>query len=141
MFQHVLEVHPLVGVLPEQLDDEVPGRAGDVGREPEVDVDDPLVGVLVGLGLEWRFADQELVGEDAECPVVHPLVVGLTLDHLRRKIVQGPAHGGPSAAGGVHGPAKVGDLEVALHVQKKILWLDVSVDHLHRVTVTQGLEM
>ena len=79
MFQHVLEIQPLVRVLPEQLDDEVPGGARHVRREPEVDVDDPLplplVGVLVGLRLKRRFADQELVGEDAEGPVVHPLVV------------------------------------------------------------------
>ena len=139
MFQHVFEIHPLVRVLPEQLGDEVPGGARHVGREPEVDVDDPLVRVLVGFRLKRRFADQELVGEDAEGPVVDPLVVGLALDHLRREVVQGSAHGGPPAAGGVHRPAEVGDLEVALHVQQQVLWLDVSVDHLHGVTVTQSL--
>ena len=140
MFQHVLEVNPLVGVLPQQLDDEVPGGARDVGGEPQVDVDDPLVGVLVGLGLKRRFTHQELVGEDAQGPVVHPLVVGLALDHLRGQVVQGPAHGGPPGAGGVHRPPEVGDLEVALHVQQQVLRLDVSVDHLHGVAVTQGLQ-
>ena len=62
------------------------------------------------------------------------------LNHLRGKVVKSAAHGGAPAAGRVHGPPEVGDLEVALHVEEEVLGLDVAVDHLHRVAVGQGLD-
>ena len=45
----------------------------------------------MSLGLEGRLPDEELVAEHAEAPQVHLLVVHLTLDHLRRQVVQRPA--------------------------------------------------
>ena len=62
------------------------------------------------------------------------------LNHLRGQVVESAAHGGAPAAGRVHGPPEVGDLEVALHVEEEVLGLDVAVDHLHRVAVGQGLD-
>ena len=62
------------------------------------------------------------------------------LNHLRGQVVESAAHGGAPAAGRVHGPPEVGDLEVALHVEEEVLGLDVAVDHLHRVAVRQGLD-
>ena len=62
------------------------------------------------------------------------------LNHLRGQIVESAAHGGAPAAGRVHGPPEVGDLEVALHVEEEVLGLDVAVDHLHGVAVGQGLD-
>ena len=79
MPEHLLQRQPLLRALPQQPGDQVPGGGRHVAREPQVDVDDPLVGVLVCLGLERRFSHQELVGEDPERPVVHALVVGVTL--------------------------------------------------------------
>ena len=63
------------------------------------------------------------------------------LNHLRGQVVESAAHGGAPAAGGVHGPPEVGDLEVALHVEEEVLGLDVAVDHLHRVAVGQRLNI
>ena len=79
MPEHILQRQPLLRALPQQPGDQVPRGARHVAREPQVDVDDPLVGVLVGLGLERRFPHQELVGEDPQSPMVHTLVVGVTL--------------------------------------------------------------
>ena len=62
------------------------------------------------------------------------------LNHLRGQIVESAAHGGAPAAGRVHRPPEVGDLEVALHVEEEVLGLDVAVDHLHRVAVRQRLD-
>ena len=62
------------------------------------------------------------------------------LNHLRGQVVESAAHGGAPAAGRVHGPPEVGDLEVALHVEEEVLGLDVAVDHLHRMAVRQGLD-
>ena len=36
----------------------------------------------------------------------------------------------PARGRGVDGPAEVGDLEVALHVEEEVLRLDITVDHL-----------
>ena len=44
----------------------------------------------MALRLEGRFPDKELVAQDAQTPQVHLLVVHLTLDHLRRQVVQRP---------------------------------------------------
>ena len=79
MSEHLLQRQPLLRALPQQSGDQVPRGGRYVAREPQVDVDDPLVGVLVRLGLERRFSHQELVGEDPKSPVVHTLVVGVTL--------------------------------------------------------------
>ena len=128
MLENIRKRHPLLRILPQEVPDQVLGVGGDVRREVEPDVDDVPVGVLVGLRLEGRLATQELVGEDAQGPVVHSLAVRVTLetdnllspqsprcphlDHLRRQVVQCPAHGGSPAAGGVHRPPKVRDLEI-----------------------------
>ena len=62
------------------------------------------------------------------------------LNHLRGQVVESAAHGGAPAAGRVHGPPEVGDLEVTLHVEEEVLGLDVAVDHLHRVAIGQRLD-
>ena len=80
MLQHVCEIDPSLRILPEQLRHEVPRPLRHVGRKPKVHAHDPPVSVVVGRGLKWRAAHDELVGEDAEGPVVHPLVVGLAID-------------------------------------------------------------
>ena len=94
MFQNVLQCDSVRGILPQEPCHQVPGLTGDVRGEPEVDAADPLVGVRVGLSLEWWLAHQELVGEDTEGPVVDSLVVGVAVDHLGWEVVQGPAHRG-----------------------------------------------
>jgi len=61
--------------------------------------------------------------------------VGGALDHLGRKVVEGPAHCGSAGVGGVDRPSKVGDLNVAANVQEKVLRLDVSVNDFLAVAV------
>lgn len=41
---------------------------------------------------------------------------------------QGWGGGVPAAIGGVHGPAKVGDLELPVDAQQQVLGFDVAVD-------------
>lgn len=43
----------------------------------------------------------------------------------------------PAAVGGVHRPAKVGNLQLALHAQQQVLGLDIPVDDVLRVAVQQ----
>ena len=128
MLEDLVKRHSLFWILPQKASDQVLGVGGDMAREGEPDVHDVPVGLLVGLRLEGRLATQELVGEDAQGPMVHSLAVRITLetdnllspqsprcpylDHLRRQVVQCPAHGGSPAAGGVHRPPKVRDLEI-----------------------------
>ena len=80
MVENIRKRHPLLRILPQEVPDQVLGVGGDVRREVEPDVDDVPVGVLVGLRLEGGLSDQELVGEDAERPVVNSLAVGVTLE-------------------------------------------------------------
>ena len=39
----------------------------------------------------------------------------------------------------MNGPPEVGDLQISFHVEEKVLWLDVSVDDVLRVTIRQSL--
>ena len=71
MPEHLLQRQPLLRALPQQPGDQVPRGGRHVAREPQVDVDDPLVGVLVRLGLERRFSHQELVGENSQTPEIN----------------------------------------------------------------------
>ena len=80
MLEDLVKRHSLFWILPQKASDQVLGVGGDMAREGEPDVHDVPVGVLVGLRLEGGLSDQELVGEDAERPVVHPLTVGVTLE-------------------------------------------------------------
>ncbi len=41
----------------------------------------------------------------------------------------------PAAVGRVHGPAEVGDLQLALHAEQQVLGLDVPVDHVLGVAI------
>ena len=101
MLENLFKRQSLIRILPEKPDDQVSGGAGDMGWEPEVDVDNASVGVLVSIGLEGGLANQELVCEDTQGPVVHPLAVGVSFNHLRGQIVKGSTHGGSPRAGGV----------------------------------------
>ena len=128
MLEDLVKRHSLLWILPQKSSDQVLGVGGDMAREGEPDVHDVPVGLLVGLRLEGRLATQELVCEDTQGPVVHSLAVRVTLatdnllspqsprcphlDHLRRQVVQCPAHCCSPAAGGVHRPTKVRDLEI-----------------------------
>ena len=128
MLEDLVKRHSLIWILLQKASDQVLGVGGDMTREVEPNVHDVPVGLLVGLRLEGWLAHQELIGEDAQGPVVHSLAVRMTLetdklispqsprcphlDHLRGQVVQCPAHGGPPAAGGVHGPPEVRDLEI-----------------------------
>ena len=118
----------------------------------DVDRGDPLVGLRVALGLEGRGADQELVAQHSQGPQInlgdtknsfvklrpcrfpglptHFFVVRGSVDHLRGQVVEGAAHRGSAGGGRVDRPAKVGDLEVALHVQEQVLRLDITMNYL-----------
>jgi hypothetical protein len=93
----------------------------------------------VPLGLKGRVAAEELVGEHAQRPDVDGVVVVLVLDHLGGEVVEGPAEGRAARRGRVHGPAKVGDFDVALVAEEEVLGLDVAVDHVLPVAVVERL--
>lgn len=80
MLEDLVKRHSLLRILPEKTSDQVLGVGGNVCRERESDVDDVPVGLLVGLRLKGWLAHQELIGQDAQGPVIHPLAVGLTLE-------------------------------------------------------------
>ena len=68
--------------------DEVTWSVCDVLGEAEVDLGDAAVRVIVRLGLERRFADEELVAEHAHTPQVDLLIVKLSFNHLWWKVVE-----------------------------------------------------
>jgi hypothetical protein len=90
---------------------------------------------VTGHVLEWRDTAQELVREHTQSPVVHLLVVLLSLYHLRRQVVERSAERRSSVSGSVHRPAKVGDLELAVQAEQQVFGLDVAVDDMLAVEV------
>ena len=120
-------------LLHEVLDDEV-----DVGGPPHLAQQDVLVEAELVPG-EGRPAGEELVGEDAEGPPVHALLVAGLQDDLGRHVVRGPALG-PAPLSRAHRPGEpqVGYHGVAGLVQQDVLWLQVSVDDVERVEVGDG---
>ena len=57
------------------------------------------------------------------------------LNHLRRKIVKGPAERLAPISRRVHAPPKVSDLQLAVDPKQEVLGLDVAVDDVLRVEV------
>lgn len=88
------------------------------------------------------LAAQELVGQDTQAPEVNLFVVKVfgraRFNHLWREVIEGTAHGLSSAVGGMHTPAKVGNLEFAMDTDQNILGLDVAVNDVLPVQITQG---
>ena len=111
---HVGELHARSLLLHQQAGNQIARARGHKGREAQVDVADAAIRGAVSLGLEGRTAHQELVGEHAERPHVSGVVVLAGLHHFRRQVVQSTAESGAARGGGVHGPAKVRNLNVAL---------------------------
>lgn len=58
---------------------------------------------MAGSFKRW-VANQAFVAEDTNAPQIHLLTVGVALNHLRRKVIQCPAH---CATPGVKGKPEV----------------------------------
>ena len=91
---------------------------------------------------ERRLADKKLVRQDTQTPKIHFLIVVVLgcsrLDHLRGQVVQGTTHRSTTTVGGVHTPAEIGDLDLAVDAHEDVLRLDVAVDDVLAVEVAQG---
>mmetsp|Transcript_26252 Transcript_26252/g.59573 ORF Transcript_26252/g.59573 Transcript_26252/m.59573 type:complete len:212 (-) Transcript_26252:129-764(-) len=135
MLHDLLETETSLGILNEELGDEVFRPSRHVGGKLEVDLCDPSVGLRVTLRFEGRIAHEKLVAENPERPDVDVLVVRLTLYHLRRKVVESSTERVPLRGWSMDGPTKVSDLDLALAVYQEVLRLDVSVDHVLLVAV------
>lgn len=72
-------------------------------RELEVEFKNPHVSfILSSLVFERRVAHQKFVAEDSETPQINFLVVSLSLDHLRRQVIEGSAEGSTSGKKRTH---------------------------------------
>jgi hypothetical protein len=119
----------LVKVELEQLGDEVAQCFGEVARILDVGLEDLRVHLqAVALGhLEGCEAARHLIHQHTKGPVVHPLVVALALDDLRRSVLGRAAHG-VSLVLHKLGKSKVGQLEVAARIEDEVLRLEIAVD-------------
>ena len=131
--------HALTRILLQQPSNEVLCILGHTPGEAEVDTGDTPVRGGMSLGLEGGTANEELVQENTEGPNVDHLVVLPSLDHFGGEVVQSTTQSVAPGGGGVDGPAKVGDLDLALGADEQILGLDVAVDDVLLVAVGQGL--
>ena len=71
MVQHFLQGQSLTRILPEESGDQVLGLSAHMSRIEHLDLRDSLVSFIVGLGFEWRFSHQKLVGENSETPEIN----------------------------------------------------------------------
>lgn len=106
-------------------------------RVGDVQLPDLRVRALRVLRLEWRPADEELVAQNAQAPLVDRVVVALAIDHLRRQVVERAAHRLALVRLGVRRPAEVGQLHVVVGGQHDVLRLQVAVDDVIAVAVVQ----
>mmetsp|Transcript_7904 Transcript_7904/g.19224 ORF Transcript_7904/g.19224 Transcript_7904/m.19224 type:complete len:210 (-) Transcript_7904:720-1349(-) len=132
-----LEVPEALGAVGlEELLDEVLGLRIEVPQDLHLAEEDLLVdpeGVLV---IEGGVPGEHLVHEDAKGPPVDRLAMPLALDDLRRKVLRRPTQGPRPVRDHLRKP-EVGDFEVALVVEEKVLRLEVPVNDVVLVEVVQ----
>lgn len=91
--------------------------------------------------LEGSFANEELVRQNAQTPQVNLFVVVVLrrarLDHLGREVIQRAAHGLPPVVGSMDAPAEIRDLDLAVDADQDVLRLDIPVDNMLAVQVSQ----
>ena len=71
MLQYILQLQSLTGTLSQQSRDQILGLCTQVRGILDINSRDSLVSLVVGVGLEWRFPHEELVGENSETPEIN----------------------------------------------------------------------
>lgn len=101
---------------------------------------DQVVHLVLIRVVKGRYADDHLVDEDAECPPVESFVVSAAHDHLRREILGRAAERVRLLTVSLHnlGQTEVSQHNVAVVVQKNVLWLEIAVDYITLVQVAEG---
>lgn len=94
--------------------DEVSHLGGEVVWEFQVNVFDPLVGLVVVVRLEGREAAAKLKTQDPETPNVDSLIVRLLYHHLRGEVVKCAAKGLPAIVRRVDTPPEICNFDCAL---------------------------
>lgn len=135
--------------------DEVPSLSRDGRWDFQVDLGDPFIcscwssfrvvqgaidlgnkrTVVTGQVLKRWVTNDELVHEYTEGPKIDLLIVFPTLHHLRRQVIQGTAERRPAVSRGMHAPAEVTDLQLAVDTEQNVLWFDITVDDMLRVEI------
>ena len=135
--QDVRHARSLLGVVLQQLLDEVLGQGPHPAGDVVLVLPDPGVGLLQGLGLEGRFAHQKGVEDTAEGPDIHLVTVTFLPQNLWGDVVGSPAQGFLPLAVVVDlgGQAKVSDLALHVIIEEDVSQLEVSVDDLVVVEV------
>jgi len=76
----------------------------------------------------WCNSGQELECQDSNGPDVHIVIVNLTSDHFRRKVVKRPASGLALHGDSVRRPAKVSNFKLTITPLKQIFWFEIAVN-------------
>mmetsp|Transcript_12027 Transcript_12027/g.30948 ORF Transcript_12027/g.30948 Transcript_12027/m.30948 type:complete len:209 (+) Transcript_12027:209-835(+) len=139
MREAAVERGAVLRLVLQELCDKVAGAGGDICWELQINLGNPFVRRLVPFGFKGRLAHQELVAQHPERPQVDVAVVRLALDHLGREVVERAAERGPARRRCMHRPTKIGNLQLPLESQQEVLGLDVTVDHVFLVDVSQRL--
>lgn len=63
------------------------------GKFDNTDLHYPLVGFCMAGSFKRWVSDQTFIAQDPDAPQVHLLTVSVSLNHLRREVVQCPTHG------------------------------------------------
>lgn len=125
-------------------------------REMEVNLGYSVVSILASLSFKRRRPNQKFVTQDSKTPDVNLcggiaytsrhlgffsnlLIVLFLFHHLWREVVQRPTDSIASRGGSMNWPAKVGNLDVALHAYQKVLRFDVPVNDFLGVAVGKGM--
>mmetsp|Transcript_21606 Transcript_21606/g.44583 ORF Transcript_21606/g.44583 Transcript_21606/m.44583 type:complete len:271 (-) Transcript_21606:618-1430(-) len=139
MLRNTLQRQPLPWILLQQLGNQILGIFRHPTRPPNIHSRDSPIRHCLRLGLKGRTSHQKLVQQHPQRPRVHLLIVLLSLDHLRGKVVQRPAHGVPPRSRRVHTPPEIRNLDIVVRPEKQILRLDIPVNDVLRMAVTKRL--
>mmetsp|Transcript_19855 Transcript_19855/g.33355 ORF Transcript_19855/g.33355 Transcript_19855/m.33355 type:complete len:404 (-) Transcript_19855:1809-3020(-) len=132
---------PRFGVAIEQLADEVLGFFGNFPVKGDGGGEDLAADLGVVVAIEGRVADNHLVHQHPERPVVCAAIVARALQDLRRQVVRRPAQRVCVLIFfELFGEPEVHDLYVSFAVEQHVLQLEVAVDDAPLVHVVEPEE-
>mmetsp|Transcript_8424 Transcript_8424/g.21282 ORF Transcript_8424/g.21282 Transcript_8424/m.21282 type:complete len:302 (-) Transcript_8424:847-1752(-) len=129
----------LFGITCEQAFEETLRWFRQIGRKPQLTVENLLVHDVDVLTVERRQTGEHLIDQRSQTPPVDRTAVSLTLEHLGGKVLGRTAKGVCALiTGDFLAETKVGDTDVATRIEENVLRLEVTIHDVERMQMRQS---